>query len=105
MEFREFTQVDWYGYAGCEKPTNGIEEFEPMIAYVHDSTMIGCGWTIVVDAVGIAAELLSEDGEPLAFLAYDKAWPENLRTAKMLAKHCQMLDYGTLRVLGFKPDE
>lgn len=105
MEFREFTKTDWYGYAGAEEPTNGIEKFPPLIAYAHDATLLDFGWTVIVDATGIQAELLSPEGEPHAILFYDMVWPECLKVARALSRSVQFLDYGTLRVLGFKYDE
>ena len=57
ITMREFTNTDWYGYAGCEAFPNGQP---PLIAYVE--TPGDGGLCLVVDATGAYVELTDADG-------------------------------------------
>lgn len=115
MEFREFTKVDWYGYAGATRPAiplspGVLHTEEPIIAFAKDTNLVHGAWTIIVDAIGISAQLDVLD--PLddtfagmmtpAILFREEAWPANLRTARTLFCNCETVSYSDLLAFGFR---
>lgn len=118
MEFREFTRTDWFGYAGATPPRLHLYDagtgsyfarYEPIVAYAKDTNLAHAAWTVIVDDLGIHAQLDildPMDDEPMtidAVLFREERWPENLRTARKLFNNCETLSYGDLLAFGFKP--
>lgn len=59
VELREFTQADWFGFAGAEKP----EGAEPLVGEMRVN---GRDVLVVVDATGISIE---GEGGSLAYIS------------------------------------
>lgn len=67
-DYRRFTKVDWYGWAGATKFPNGSQPFIYDRKFPDNTEM-----TIIADATGMGIYLYEDDEEPLSFYK-DKPW-------------------------------
>ena len=72
VEFHPFTQQDWYGWAGAEAFPNGDQ---PLMATSNFGVLI-------VDANGIAIEILNENGDDYLDGGYYWDWKMSVPNAK-----------------------
>lgn len=93
-EFREFTQTDWYGWAGAEPFAGG----QPPLICEVDLTEDGRSAVILLDRNGIEVDFFSEEVDDAEVWSMDES---NRMLARLIAEGLDLAN-ANLEELGFK---